>query len=170
MESNWVHQALRPLIGLLCQPRVITIMDKLVEWFAGKPKYSEKTCHSGALSTTNPTCCPDANPGRRDTTINMHHCQVFTSKWVIWTRDMKLFFFFLGLFNNNCQLYSSYAAGLRCMAASREWNGANRFSPISPSLGIRHTMITLPEQPGLRLEIRTGIVFIHHDFRSVEWC
>jgi hypothetical protein len=31
----------------------------------GKPKYSEKTCPSAALSTTNPTCSPDANPGRR---------------------------------------------------------------------------------------------------------
>jgi hypothetical protein len=31
----------------------------------GKPKYSEKTCPSAALSTTNPTCCPYANPGRR---------------------------------------------------------------------------------------------------------
>jgi hypothetical protein len=30
-----------------------------------KPKYSEKTCPSTALSTTNPTCCPDANPGCR---------------------------------------------------------------------------------------------------------
>jgi hypothetical protein len=28
----------------------------------GKPKYSEKTCPSAALSITNPTCCPDANP------------------------------------------------------------------------------------------------------------
>jgi hypothetical protein len=26
---------------------------------------SEKTCPSAASSTTNPTCCPDANPGRR---------------------------------------------------------------------------------------------------------
>jgi hypothetical protein len=25
----------------------------------------EKTCPSAALSTTNPTCCPYANPGRR---------------------------------------------------------------------------------------------------------
>jgi hypothetical protein len=31
----------------------------------GKLKYSEKTCPSGALSTTNTTCCPDGNPGRR---------------------------------------------------------------------------------------------------------
>jgi hypothetical protein len=30
VESNWVHSALRPLIGLLCQPRVI-MMEKLVE-------------------------------------------------------------------------------------------------------------------------------------------
>jgi hypothetical protein len=31
----------------------------------GKPKYSEKTCPIAALSTTNPTCYPDANTGRR---------------------------------------------------------------------------------------------------------
>jgi hypothetical protein len=35
-ESNWVHSALRPLIGLLCQPRVIMMMEKLVEWLAGE--------------------------------------------------------------------------------------------------------------------------------------
>jgi hypothetical protein len=26
---------------------------------------NRKTCPSATLSTTNPTCCPDANPGRR---------------------------------------------------------------------------------------------------------
>jgi hypothetical protein len=31
LEPNWVHLALRPLIGLLCQPWVIMIMEKLVE-------------------------------------------------------------------------------------------------------------------------------------------
>jgi hypothetical protein len=31
MEFNWVHSALRPLIGLLCQPHVIMMMEKLVE-------------------------------------------------------------------------------------------------------------------------------------------
>jgi hypothetical protein len=30
----------------------------------GKPKYSEKTCPSATLSTTNSTSYPDANPGR----------------------------------------------------------------------------------------------------------
>jgi hypothetical protein len=37
-------------------------MEKLVKDWRGKPKYSEKTCPNVALSTTNPTCCPDANP------------------------------------------------------------------------------------------------------------
>jgi hypothetical protein len=31
VESNWVHSALRALIGILCQPRVIMMMEKLVE-------------------------------------------------------------------------------------------------------------------------------------------
>jgi hypothetical protein len=31
VESNWVHSALRPPIGLLCQPRVIMMIRKLVE-------------------------------------------------------------------------------------------------------------------------------------------
>jgi hypothetical protein len=36
------------------------------EDWQGKPKYSEKTCPSATLSTTNPTCPdPGSNPGRR---------------------------------------------------------------------------------------------------------
>jgi hypothetical protein len=31
-----VHSTLRSLNGLLCQPRVIMIMEKSVEWLAGK--------------------------------------------------------------------------------------------------------------------------------------
>jgi hypothetical protein len=67
VESNWVHSALRLPIGLLGPPRVIMMMEKLVEWWlaGAKPKYSEKTYPNAALSTTNPTCCPYANPGRR---------------------------------------------------------------------------------------------------------
>jgi hypothetical protein len=39
----------------------------MVEWkLAGEPKYSEKTCPSAALSTTNPTWPdPYSNLGRR---------------------------------------------------------------------------------------------------------
>jgi hypothetical protein len=32
-EHNWVHSALRPPIGLLCQPRVIMMMEKMEEWW-----------------------------------------------------------------------------------------------------------------------------------------
>jgi hypothetical protein len=32
VESNWVHSARRPLIGLLYLPRVIMMMENLVEW------------------------------------------------------------------------------------------------------------------------------------------
>jgi hypothetical protein len=31
VEFNWVHSVLRPPIGLLCQPRVIMIMENLVK-------------------------------------------------------------------------------------------------------------------------------------------
>jgi hypothetical protein len=34
VESNWVHSALRPQTGLLCQPQVIMMMEKLVERLA----------------------------------------------------------------------------------------------------------------------------------------
>jgi hypothetical protein len=36
VESNWVHSALRPTIGLLYQPRVSMMMEKLVEWLVGE--------------------------------------------------------------------------------------------------------------------------------------
>jgi hypothetical protein len=39
VESNWVHSAIWPPIGLLCQPQVIMMMEKLVEkWLAGETK------------------------------------------------------------------------------------------------------------------------------------
>jgi hypothetical protein len=56
VESNWVHSTLRPPIGLLCQPRVIMMMEKLVEWWL-----------EGEIEVLgeNLPQCPDANPGRR---------------------------------------------------------------------------------------------------------
>jgi hypothetical protein len=68
VESNWVHSALRPPIGLLCQPRVIMMTQKLVEWLAGETEVLGETLpqYRAALSITNPTCCPDANPSPRD--------------------------------------------------------------------------------------------------------
>jgi hypothetical protein len=71
--------------GLLCQPRVIMMMEIMVEWVPGKPKYSEKTCPSAALSTTNPTCCPDANPGRRGGKPASKRLNYGTAKlWCMW--------------------------------------------------------------------------------------
>jgi hypothetical protein len=67
VESNCVHSALRPPIGLLCQPGVIMMMEKLVEWWLG----GETEIHGENL----PECrfvnykhhihCLDANTGRR---------------------------------------------------------------------------------------------------------
>jgi hypothetical protein len=58
--SNWVHSALRPPMPYCASPGWLWWWRN---WW--KPKYSEKTCPSAAFFTTNPTCCPDANPGRR---------------------------------------------------------------------------------------------------------
>jgi hypothetical protein len=70
MEWYWVHLILRPLFGLLYQPRMI---DRWLLWrnrwnanWQGKLKYSEKTCPSATLSSTNPTWPdPGSNTGRR---------------------------------------------------------------------------------------------------------
>jgi hypothetical protein len=40
-------------------------MEKLVELLAGDTKALEENLPEYRLSTTNPTCCPDTNPGRR---------------------------------------------------------------------------------------------------------
>jgi hypothetical protein len=66
-ESNWIHSALRPPIGLLWQPRLIMMIEKLVEWWL--------TREAEVLAENLPQCrsvhhkphmlCPDTNPGRR---------------------------------------------------------------------------------------------------------
>jgi hypothetical protein len=57
VESIWVHSALRPPIGLSCQPGWLWWWRNWWndDW-QGKPKYSEKTCPSATSSITNPTC------------------------------------------------------------------------------------------------------------------
>jgi hypothetical protein len=66
--SETVHLVRRPLTGLLYQPRMIDDMcsSRWNENWQEKSKYSEKTCPSATLSTTNATW-PDlsSNPGRR---------------------------------------------------------------------------------------------------------
>jgi hypothetical protein len=63
MESNWVHSTLRPPMAYCASPGWLWWWRNL--WNDWQGKLSEKTCPSAALSATNPTCCPDANPGRR---------------------------------------------------------------------------------------------------------
>jgi hypothetical protein len=69
---DWVHSVLRPLFGLWYQP--LTIDDVGCEAVGGmrigrgnrSTSYSEKTCPSATLPTTNPTWpYPGSNSGRR---------------------------------------------------------------------------------------------------------
>jgi hypothetical protein len=61
---DWVHLVRGPLTGLLYQPRMWS--SRWNENWQGKPKYSEKTCPSTTLSTTDPTSSElGSNPGRR---------------------------------------------------------------------------------------------------------
>jgi hypothetical protein len=65
--SNWVHSAPRQPIGLLCQPRVIMMMEKLVEWWlAGETEVlGENLLQCRFVHHKPHMLCPDANPGRR---------------------------------------------------------------------------------------------------------
>jgi hypothetical protein len=66
MESIWVHSALRPLIGLLCQPRVIMMMEKLVEWLAGETEELGENMPQCRFVHHKPQITwPGANLGRR---------------------------------------------------------------------------------------------------------
>jgi hypothetical protein len=62
MESNWVHSALRPLIGLLYQPRVI-MMEKLVEWLAGEAEVLGENLPQCRFVRHKPHMLPGREPG-----------------------------------------------------------------------------------------------------------
>jgi hypothetical protein len=67
VESNWVHWALRPPIGLLYLPRVIMRIDNSVEWWlAGETEVLGENlpqCHF--VHHKSHMTWPGANPGRR---------------------------------------------------------------------------------------------------------
>jgi hypothetical protein len=70
--SNWVHSVLRPLIDLLCQPRVIMIMERLVEYLAGETEVLGENLPQCCFVHHKPhMLCSDANPGRHDGKFNI---------------------------------------------------------------------------------------------------
>jgi hypothetical protein len=54
VESNWFHSALRPPMAYCASPGWLWWLSNRWNDWQGKPKYSEKTCPSTALSTTTP--------------------------------------------------------------------------------------------------------------------
>jgi hypothetical protein len=63
VESNWVHLALRPLIGLLCQPWVIMMMETLVEWKAGETEVFGENLPQCRFVHHKPHMLPGREPG-----------------------------------------------------------------------------------------------------------
>jgi hypothetical protein len=58
-----VHSTLRPLNGLLCQPRVIMIMAKSVEWLAGETEVLGKNLPQCRFVHHKPHMLPVREPG-----------------------------------------------------------------------------------------------------------
>jgi hypothetical protein len=63
VEPNWVHSALRPLIGLLCQPWVIMIKEKLVERLAGETEVLWENLPQCCFVHRKPHMLPRREPG-----------------------------------------------------------------------------------------------------------
>jgi hypothetical protein len=58
-----VHSTLRPLNGLLCQPRVIMIMEKSVEWLAGETEILGENLPQCRFVHHKPHMLPVREPG-----------------------------------------------------------------------------------------------------------
>jgi hypothetical protein len=58
-----VHSTLRPLNGLLWQPRVIMIMEKSVEWLAGEPEVLGENLPQCRFVHHKPHMLPGREPG-----------------------------------------------------------------------------------------------------------
>jgi hypothetical protein len=58
-----VHSTLRPLNGLLCQPRMIVIMEKSVEWLAGETEVLGENLPLSRFVHHKPHMLPVREPG-----------------------------------------------------------------------------------------------------------
>jgi hypothetical protein len=58
-----VHSTLRPLNGLLCQPWVIMIMEKSVEWLAGETEVLRENLPQCRFVHHKPHMLPVREPG-----------------------------------------------------------------------------------------------------------
>jgi hypothetical protein len=63
VESNWVHSALRPPTGLLCQSRVIMMMEKVVESLAGETEVLGRNLPQCRFVHHKPHTLPGREPG-----------------------------------------------------------------------------------------------------------
>jgi hypothetical protein len=63
VESNWVHSALWPRVGLFCQPRVNMMMEKLVEWLAGETEILGENLPQCRFAYHKPHILPGRGPG-----------------------------------------------------------------------------------------------------------
>jgi hypothetical protein len=85
VESNWVHSALRPLVGLLYQPRVIMMMEKLVEWLARETEVlGDNLSHCHFVHHKFHMLCRDANPDRCGGKPATNRLSYGTA-WIHWT-------------------------------------------------------------------------------------
>jgi hypothetical protein len=104
VESIWVYSALLPPIAYCASPGWLWWWRNWWNDWQGKPKYSEKTCLSAVLSTTNPTCCPDANPGRRGGKPASNRLSCVTARacrYTDWAIRFPVFFFRLPYYLTN---------------------------------------------------------------------
>jgi hypothetical protein len=81
VESNWVHSALRPPIGLLCQLQVIMMMEKLVEWLAVEAEVLGENLPQMPL-------CPPQNP--HDARTRTRAASVGSQRLTAWTTARPL--------------------------------------------------------------------------------
>jgi hypothetical protein len=58
-----VHSTLRPLNGLLCQPQVIMVMEKSVEWLAGETEVLGENLPQCRFVHNKPHMLPVREPG-----------------------------------------------------------------------------------------------------------